>query len=75
VRDAQRLRLVAAAAVEPAALQLGLGEPELVALAVDGEQVRREVGEQAHGGRLVVDEDAVAPLARHLAAHHQLAAV
>src|SRR6185503_1316852 len=72
--SAQRLGLGATAPVEPAALQLGVGEPELVTLAVDGEQVRREVGKQAHGGRLVVDEDAVAAFARHLATHHQLRA-
>ncbi len=71
----QRLGLGAAAAVEQAALELGLDQPQLVALAVDAQQVRGEVGEQPQGGGLVVDEDAVAAASGDLAADQHLPAI
>ncbi len=65
----------AAAPVDQAALQLGLDEPQLVALAMDAQQERREVGEQPQGRRLVIDEHPVAPAARDLAADEHLGAL
>ena len=62
-------------AVDPRALELGLRQPELLALAVDAQQRGRELGEQPQRRGLIVDEDAVAAGAADLAAHHQLAAV
>ena len=67
-------RLLAALAVDPRALELGLRQPELLALAVDAQQRGHDVRQQAQGRGLIVDEDAVAAGAADLAAHHQLAA-
>ena len=54
------------------ALELRVGEPELVALAVDPQQPRRELLQQPQGHRLILNEDPVAALAGDLAPDHQL---
>ena len=74
-RGEQGRRGLAAAAVQPDALQLGRDQAELFALAVDAEQVRTDLAEQAQGRRLIVDEDPVAALAPDLTPHDQLVAL
>ena len=63
---------LAAEPVQPLALEPGIGEPQLVALAVDPQQARRQVLQQAQRDRLILDEDAIAPFARNLPAHDEL---
>ncbi len=63
---------LAADTVEPLALQLGIGEAQLVALTVDPQQPRSELLQQAQRHRLVLDEDAIAPFAGDLAADDEL---
>jgi len=65
-RRHETLRLGAPRAVEPLPLQLGVEQAELVALAVDAQQLGRDLLQQAQRRRLVVQEDAVAPLAADL---------
>ena len=49
----EHLDRLAGAAIEPGALQVGLDQPELLALAMDAQQERRDVGEQPERRRRV----------------------
>ena len=66
--------LLAAEAIEPLALELRVGEPELVALAVDPQQPRGELLQHPQRHGLVLDEDPIAPLAGDLAPDDELVA-
>ena len=71
----ERRGLRAAAAVEHGALEVRLDQAQLVALAMDAQEIGGEVGEQPQRGRLIVDEDAVAAAAADLPAHQHLGAL
>ncbi len=68
----ERLGLGAAAAVEQPLLQLGLDQPQLVALAVDAQEIRSEIRQQPKGRGLIVDEDPVPAAPGDLAADQNL---
>ena len=58
--------------IEPLPLQIGRGQAELLALAVDAQQRVGDRRQQAQRRRLIVEEDAAAPVAGDLPPHHQL---